>query len=129
MLCVGIPLLESDGEAESWTLRPRCGLDGGCAAERCRGAASAEPGRKAAPRRGSRYYTGSHRSTSVLIRGTPAVRRFRFLTVVLLLVAMLLSSAALAGYVCPSRQKAVEVPQMVEAGAPCCGDHVARDGR
>lgn len=39
--------------------------------------------------------------------------------VLLSLVAMLLSSAALAGYACPGSDKAVEVAQMVEAGTPC----------
>jgi hypothetical protein len=46
-------------------------------------------------------------------------RRYRFLTVLLSLVAMLLSGAALAGYACPGSDKAVEVAQMVEAGTPC----------
>lgn len=46
-------------------------------------------------------------------------RRFRFLTSLIALLAMLLSSAALAGYACPGREKAVEIAQMVEAGIPC----------
>ena len=46
-------------------------------------------------------------------------RRSRFLIVLLSLVAMLLSNAALAGYACPGGDKAAEIAQMVEAGAPC----------
>lgn len=46
-------------------------------------------------------------------------RRFRFLTVLFSLLALLLSSAALAGYACTESAKAFEVAQMVEAGLPC----------
>lgn len=46
-------------------------------------------------------------------------RRFRFLTVLLSLLVLLLSTAALAGYACGGSEKAVQVANMVEAGAPC----------
>ena len=46
-------------------------------------------------------------------------RRIRFLTVLLSLVSLLLSSAALAGYACPEHQKALVVAQMTEDGAAC----------
>lgn len=46
-------------------------------------------------------------------------RRFRFLTILLSLFAVLFSSAALAGYACPGGERALETAQMVEAGAPC----------
>lgn len=46
-------------------------------------------------------------------------RRFRLLTVLLSLLALLLSTAALAGYACGGSDKALQVAQMVEAGTPC----------
>jgi hypothetical protein len=46
-------------------------------------------------------------------------RRFRFLTVLLSLVALLMSNAALAGYACPGSDKAAEIAEMAEMGAPC----------
>lgn len=45
--------------------------------------------------------------------------RFRFLTILGCLLGLLLSNAALAGYVCPGSQKAVEIARMVEAQMPC----------
>ena len=47
------------------------------------------------------------------------VRRFRFLTVLASILALLLSSAALAGYACPGSGKAREVARMVDAAMPC----------
>lgn len=50
----------------------------------------------------------------------PAVpRRFRLLTALLSICALLLSTAAMAGYACPGNGKALEVAQMVEADMPC----------
>lgn len=47
------------------------------------------------------------------------VLRYRLITVLLALWALLLSQAALAAYACPSTEKAVEVAQMAEAAMPC----------
>jgi hypothetical protein len=58
--------------------------------------------------------TGNQPAAGLLV-----TRRFRFLTVLFSLLALLLSSAALAGYACPDSAKAFEVAQMVEAGMPC----------
>jgi hypothetical protein len=49
-------------------------------------------------------------------------RRFRFLTILGCLLGLLLSNAALAGYVCPGSQKAVEIARMVEAQMPCADE-------
>ena len=46
-------------------------------------------------------------------------RRFRLITALLALVALLFSSAALAGYACPGGEKAAEIARMTEAGMPC----------
>lgn len=46
-------------------------------------------------------------------------RRFRLLTVLLMLWAQLWSTGALAGYACAGSGKAFEVAQMFEAGLPC----------
>lgn len=46
-------------------------------------------------------------------------RSFRLITVLASVLALLLSSAALAGYACPGAEKAHEVARMVEAAMPC----------
>lgn len=46
-------------------------------------------------------------------------RRSRLVIVLFSLLSLLVSTAALAGYDCPAREKAWQIAQMVEAGAPC----------
>ena len=46
-------------------------------------------------------------------------RRFRVITVLFALCALLFAQSALAGYLCPGTAKAAEVAQMTEAGMPC----------
>lgn len=45
--------------------------------------------------------------------------RCRLLTVLVSVLALLLSQAALAGYACPGTEKAQQIASMVEAGMPC----------
>ncbi|MDP3136813.1 MAG: hypothetical protein Q8N17_10845 [Burkholderiaceae bacterium] len=46
-------------------------------------------------------------------------RRYRLLTVIFSLWALLCAQTALAGYVCPGTAKAAQIAQMVQAGMPC----------
>ena len=46
-------------------------------------------------------------------------RRFRLLTVMFSLWALLFAQTALAGYVCPGTAKAAQVAEMMQAGMPC----------
>lgn len=46
-------------------------------------------------------------------------RPFRRFTVLLSLLALLFSAAALAGYACTGSEKALQLAQMIDAGAPC----------
>jgi hypothetical protein len=46
-------------------------------------------------------------------------RRFRLLTVLVMLCTLLLSQAVLASYACPGAAKAAEIAAMAEAGMPC----------
>jgi hypothetical protein len=46
-------------------------------------------------------------------------RRYRLLTVMLSLWALLFAQAALAGYACPGTAKAAQVAEMAAAGMPC----------
>jgi len=46
-------------------------------------------------------------------------RRFRFVTVLFALCALLFAQGALATYLCPGAAKAAEVAQMEQAGMPC----------
>lgn len=46
-------------------------------------------------------------------------RRFRLLTVMFSLWALLFAQTALAGYTCPGNAKAAQVAEMVQAGMPC----------
>lgn len=46
-------------------------------------------------------------------------RRWRFVTAILSLWALLFTQSALAGYACSGTAKALQVAQMTEAGMPC----------
>lgn len=48
-----------------------------------------------------------------------ATRRFRLVTVLLALCALLLAQGALAAYLCPGAAKTAEIAQMAQAGMPC----------
>lgn len=64
-------------------------------------------------------YTFRLRAHPLLLLPILVSRRLRSLTVLLSLLALLLSTAALAGYACAGSDKAVQVAQMFEAGTPC----------
>jgi hypothetical protein len=53
-------------------------------------------------------------------------RRFRLLTVMFSLWALMLSQAAIAAYACPALVKAAEIAAMAHAGMPCA-EHMAAE--
>lgn len=66
----------------------------------------------------ARLYFPVARSSRLLLPPILVSRRFRFLTVLLALLSLLLSTAALAGYACGGSDTAVQVAQMFDAGTP-----------
>lgn len=63
-------------------------------------------------------YTSPLPAAPLLLLYILVSRRFRSLTVLLSLLALLLSTAALAGYACGGSDTAVQVAQMFDAGTP-----------